>query len=124
MGQLSRQDNIVAIVKEKGYVTIDELASQFAVTPQTIRRDINELAKADLIRRHHGGASYDSSTTNVAYATRQILQLPAKEQIAKRIAAEIPNNASSLSILVPLRKPLHEPYSTIKAYKSSLIISM
>ena len=94
MGQLSRQDNIVAIVKEKGYVTIDELASQFAVTPQTIRRDINELAKAGQIRRHHGGASYDSSTTNVAYATRQILQLPAKEKIAKRIAAEIPNHAS------------------------------
>ncbi|TYL48869.1 DeoR/GlpR family transcriptional regulator [Marinomonas sp. IMCC 4694] len=94
MGQLTRQDKIVAIVKEKGYVTIDELASQFAVTPQTIRRDINELAKADQIRRHHGGASYDSSTTNVAYATRQILQLAAKEHIAKRIAAEIPNNAS------------------------------
>lgn len=94
MGQVTRQDKMVAIVKEKGYVTIDELASQFTVTPQTIRRDINELAKAGQIRRHHGGASYDSSTTNVAYATRQILQLAAKERIAKRIAAEIPNNAS------------------------------
>lgn len=66
MGQLSRKDKMVAIVKEKGYVSIDELASQFDVTPQTIRRDINELAKADKIRRHHGGASFDSSTTNVA----------------------------------------------------------
>ncbi|RBO85856.1 MULTISPECIES: DeoR/GlpR family transcriptional regulator [Marinomonas] len=94
MGQLSRQDKIVALVKDKGYASIDELATQFSVTPQTIRRDINELAKAGQVRRHHGGASYDSSTTNVAYATRQILQLGAKEQIAKRIAAEIPNNAS------------------------------
>lgn len=94
MSQLSRQDKIVSIVKDKGYVTIDELANQFAVTPQTIRRDINELAKANKIRRHHGGASYDSSTTNVAYAARQILQLPAKEQIAKRIANEIPDHAS------------------------------
>ncbi|MEL0636642.1 DeoR/GlpR family transcriptional regulator [Marinomonas sp. TI.3.20] len=94
MGQQTRQEKIVAITKEKGYVTIDELANKFAVTPQTIRRDINALAEAEQIRRHHGGASYDSSTTNVAYATRQILQLSAKEQIAKRIAAEIPNNAS------------------------------
>ncbi|MCB5161547.1 DeoR/GlpR family transcriptional regulator [Marinomonas algarum] len=94
MGQRSRQDKIVTIVKETGYVTIDELASKFAVTPQTIRRDINDLAKSGQIRRHHGGASCDSSTTNVSYATRQILQLSAKEQIAKRIAAEIPNNAS------------------------------
>lgn len=94
MGQLSRQDKIVAIIKEQGYVTIDKLANQFFVTPQTIRRDINELAKTNKVRRHHGGASYDSSTTNVAYATRQILQLPAKEQIAKHIASNIPNNAS------------------------------
>ena len=94
MGQQTRQEQIVALTKEKGYVTIDELACKFSVTPQTIRRDINVLAEAEQIRRHHGGASYDSSTTNVAYATRQILQLSAKEQIAKKIAAEIPNNAS------------------------------
>ncbi|BFM49759.1 DeoR/GlpR family transcriptional regulator [Marinomonas sp. THO17] len=94
MRQLSRQDKIVALVKEKGYISIEELASHFAVTPQTIRRDINDLAKAGQLRRHHGGASYESSTTNVAYATRQILQHEAKEQIAKRIAAEIPNHAS------------------------------
>lgn len=94
MGQQTRQEKIVAIAKEKGYVTIDELASKFSVTPQTIRRDINALAEAEQIRRHHGGASYDSSTTNVAYATRQIMQLSAKEQIAKKIAAEVPNHAS------------------------------
>ncbi|REG85091.1 DeoR/GlpR family transcriptional regulator [Marinomonas pollencensis] len=94
MGQQTRQEKIVAIAKEKGYVTIDELASKFSVTPQTIRRDINALAEAEQIRRHHGGASYDSSTTNVAYATRQIMQHSAKEQIARKLAAEIPNYAS------------------------------
>ncbi|MBJ7556712.1 DeoR/GlpR family transcriptional regulator [Marinomonas spartinae] len=94
MAQQTRQDKIVALAKEKGYVTIDELASHFNVTPQTIRRDINVLAQSERIRRHHGGASYDSSTTNVAYATRQILQHSAKEQIANRIAAEIPDHAS------------------------------
>lgn len=94
MGQQTRQEKIVSLVKERGYVTIDELASHFKVTPQTIRRDINTLAEENQIRRHHGGASFDSSTTNVAYATRQILQLQEKERIAARIAAEIPNHAS------------------------------
>ncbi|GAB3483233.1 DeoR/GlpR family transcriptional regulator [Marinomonas epiphytica] len=94
MGQLTRQEQIMTLVKKRGYVSIDELAEQFSVTPQTIRRDINNLAKTDKIRRHHGGASYDSSTTNVSYATRQVLQHSAKEQIAKRIAAQIPNHAS------------------------------
>jgi len=94
MGQLTRQEEIVILVKNTGYVTIDQLSEHFSVTPQTIRRDINGLAKANKIRRHHGGASYDSSTTNVAYATRQILQLAEKEKIAKRIAEQIPNNSS------------------------------
>lgn len=94
MSQIARHDKIVTIAKAKGYVTIEELANHFSVTPQTIRRDINELTKSGDIRRHHGGISYDSSTTNMTYATRQILQLSAKEQIAKKIASEIPNNAS------------------------------
>lgn len=94
MGQHTRQDRIVAMIKEAGYATIDELAGKFSVTPQTIRRDINALAKANQIRRHHGGASYDSSTTNVSYATRKIMQHSAKQHIAKKIAQEIPDHAS------------------------------
>ncbi|TBR44871.1 DeoR/GlpR family transcriptional regulator [Marinomonas agarivorans] len=94
MSQEIRHENIVLYIKEKGYATIDELSIHFNVTPQTIRRDINTLANLNKIRRHHGGASIDSSTTNMAYQTRQILQLEEKEAIARRIAAEIPNHAS------------------------------
>jgi DeoR family transcriptional regulator, glycerol-3-phosphate regulon repressor len=94
MAQQTRQEKIVALVQDQGYMTIDELAAHFKVTPQTIRRDINILAEQNQIRRHHGGASYDSSTTNVSYAKRQVLQPQAKAQIAARIAAEIPDYAS------------------------------
>lgn len=94
MSQETRHENIVLFVKEKGYATIDELSTYFNVTPQTIRRDINALANTKKIRRHHGGASIDSSTTNVAYRTRQILQLQEKEAIAQSIAKEIPDHAS------------------------------
>ncbi len=94
MGQQTRQEKIVSLVQEQGYLTIDELAAYFKVTPQTIRRDINALAESNQIRRHHGGASYDSSTSNVSYAQRQVLNHDAKQAIAQRIAAEIPDNAS------------------------------
>ncbi|WCN07956.1 DeoR/GlpR family transcriptional regulator [Marinomonas mediterranea] len=94
MSQMTRQDRIVKLVKEKGYLSVDELAQIFAVTPQTIRRDINALVDSHQIRRHHGGASYDSSTTNVAYSTRQALQQEAKKRIAAHLVKEIPNNAS------------------------------
>lgn len=94
MGQQTRQDRIIQLVSESGYASIEELAALFKVTPQTIRRDINALANENKLRRHHGGASIDSSTTNVDYNTRQALQLDAKKQIAKHIAKEIPNGAS------------------------------
>ena len=65
-----RQQNILDLVRERGYLSIEELAQQFAVTPQTIRRDINQLAEQNLLRRYHGGAAWDSSIENTAYNTR------------------------------------------------------
>jgi predicted ArsR family transcriptional regulator len=38
-----RRRAIVEVVRRQGFAPIDALAQQFAVTPQTIRRDINEL---------------------------------------------------------------------------------
>ena len=43
-----RQQQILELVRERGYVSIEEMAQLFVVTPQTIRRDINQLAEADL----------------------------------------------------------------------------
>ncbi|WP_345891417.1 DeoR family transcriptional regulator, partial [Pseudomonas protegens] len=34
-----RQQQILDLVRERGYVSIEELAQLFVVTPQTIRRD-------------------------------------------------------------------------------------
>ena len=42
-----RHEKIRQHVLNKGYVTIDYLAGEFNVTPQTIRRDIMRLAKKD-----------------------------------------------------------------------------
>lgn len=55
-----RQQSIIEEVRERGYLSIEEMAQMFAVTPQTIRRDINQLAEQGLLRRYHGGAAYDS----------------------------------------------------------------
>src|SRR3546814_10629054 len=65
-----RQEQIIALVRERGFVAIEALADHFAVTPQTIRRDINELCDLGLLRRYHGGAGLPSSVANLAYQTR------------------------------------------------------
>src|SRR4051812_26776798 len=55
MAQNDRQRQILELVRQRGFVSIDELAGHFAVTPQTVRRDINDLCGQDLLRRYHGG---------------------------------------------------------------------
>ncbi len=89
-----RQQSMLDLVKEQGFVSVEELAQHFAVTSQTIRRDINDLCGAGLLRRYHGGAGLPSSVENVAYQARQILNFDAKVRIAEAMAARIPNQAS------------------------------
>jgi DeoR family glycerol-3-phosphate regulon repressor len=89
-----RQQQILELVRERGYVSIEEMAQLFVVTPQTIRRDINQLAEMNLLRRYHGGAAYDSSIENTAYAMRADQMRDEKQRIAEAIAAQIPDHAS------------------------------
>lgn len=93
-GTAVRRDRIVAIVRRQGFATIETLAREFAVTPQTIRRDLNALARDGRLRRVHGGAGLPSSVANLAYETRQILNLEAKQRIARTVARHIPDHAS------------------------------
>lgn len=95
MGKLDRRRReILEKVAVSGFMTIDALATHFDVTPQTIRRDINEMAEEGLIARYHGGAASQSTTENAAYTDRQVLNLDAKRKIARLVAQHIPEGAS------------------------------
>ena len=90
----TRHARIQELVRANGFVTIDFLAREFNVTPQTIRRDINTLSRHGMIHRYHGGAGIGSSTENVAYNQRKILCYREKQKIARMLAAQIPDQAS------------------------------
>lgn len=94
LGVGQRHAQIRQLVQAKGFVTIDFLAREFDVTPQTIRRDINTLSDAGQILRFHGGAGMASSAENVAYNERKILCYKEKQKIAKAVANQIPDRAS------------------------------
>ena len=89
-----RQKEILLLVQRRGFVSNEDLAQAFNVTPQTIRRDINQLCLEGLLRRYHGGAGLPSSVENVAYKTRQVTCLEEKRRIAKAVAKKIPDQAS------------------------------
>lgn len=94
MRQPERQRKIIDFLAGKGFASTEELVQYFAVSPQTIRRDLNELAQQHRIQRHHGGASLQSSTVNDAYDNRKIAYQAEKQRIAQAIADEIPDGAS------------------------------
>ncbi len=93
-GLSQRQKQIVEMVRQQGFAAVEALAQAFDVTPQTIRRDINQLCSQGMVRRFHGGVGLSSSVENVAYETRKVLQLEEKQRIAQLAAGQIPNGAS------------------------------
>ena len=51
-----RQAAIIERARSHGRVDVGELATEFDVTPETVRRDLTSLERHGLLRRVHGGA--------------------------------------------------------------------
>jgi DeoR family glycerol-3-phosphate regulon repressor len=89
-----RQQDILAAARVQGRVNVEELAARFDVTPQTIRKDLNELCEMRLLSRVHGGAVVLSGVENIAYEARRFIAQNEKRAIGGAAAEIIPNNAS------------------------------
>jgi DeoR family glycerol-3-phosphate regulon repressor len=92
--QVPRHQQIIELVKKHGYVSTEELVESFNVSPQTIRRDLNELADANKIRRYHGGATIPLSSENTSYTTRKSHNFSEKDLIAEELVKYIPDGAT------------------------------
>lgn len=60
-----RLRNILEIVTDRRFVTVDELARELQVSDMTIRRDLNELNTTGKVMRIHGGAQVISQQDSV-----------------------------------------------------------
>jgi len=89
-----RHAEIIELAKNQGRVLVDDLAAHFKVTPQTIRKDLNDLCDQRLLTRIHGGALFPSGIENVEYEARRKIAATEKEAIGRAAAALIPDNAS------------------------------
>ncbi|MBB4105629.1 DeoR/GlpR family DNA-binding transcription regulator [Allorhizobium borbori] len=90
----ARQTEIVALARSEGRVTVDELAARFSVSPQTIRKDLNDLCDARALTRVHGGAVFPGGNENVRYEARRSMASSEKQEIGRAAAAIISSNAS------------------------------
>jgi len=90
----ARQAAILDLIRETGQVGVDDLVARFDVTPQTIRKDLNQLSDMRLLTRTHGGAQLASSIENTSYEARRMLHADEKAEIGLQAAELIPDNAS------------------------------
>ena len=91
-----RQTEILEIARLEGRVVVEPLAERFAVTLQTIRRDLTELSDAGLLDRVHGGAVARTGVTNIGYDERRRMNEAAKTAIGQLCAQAIPDNSSMI----------------------------
>ena len=90
----SRQHLIMDYIRDHGSVQVDQLSSHLRVTPQTIRRDLNQLYDLKLLQRVHGGAVVKDNVENMGYGARKTLMAEEKYSIAGRTAELLPDNSS------------------------------
>jgi DeoR family transcriptional regulator, glycerol-3-phosphate regulon repressor len=91
-----RQTEILDIARTEGRVVVEALAERFAVTVQTIRRDLSDLSDAGLLDRVHGGAVMRTGVSNIGYEERRRMNEGAKAAIGRLCAQAIPDNSSMI----------------------------
>jgi DeoR family glycerol-3-phosphate regulon repressor len=90
----ARHRRIIDLARQAGSVSVEALVAELQVTPQTIRRDLNILARRGTLARVHGGAVITSGTDNIDHAHRRQLASGAKAAIGAAAARLVPDGAS------------------------------
>lgn len=99
---------------------VDALAARFGVTPQTIRKDLNELCQHGVLQRFHGGAMLASGVANLAYEARRRLATEAKRRIGTKAAQLIPNDCS---LLINIGTTTEQVAIALRAHRGLMVIT-
>jgi DeoR family fructose operon transcriptional repressor len=93
--QSERQQEIARLVLDAGRVEVADLAKRFAVTTETIRRDLSELDRRRILRRVHGGAvAYQRIRHEPLLNVRDTQHADEKRRIARRAVEELPGDGT------------------------------
>lgn len=85
---MSRQAQIVELLVEQGFQSVNELAARFGVTQSTLRRDLDRLESRRLIERTHGGAM-PSRQTQPSFDVKETLRHAEKVAIGRAMADRV-----------------------------------
>jgi DeoR family glycerol-3-phosphate regulon repressor len=112
--------DILEIARREGRVDVEGLAVRFDVTPQTIRKDLNDLCDMEKLNRVHGGAVYPSNTVNVAYQARRDIAADGKARIAAAVANLIQDNSS---LILNIGTTTEEVAQALRRHQGLMVIT-
>lgn len=90
----TRQKEILKAVRSKGLCTVLELAEQFSVSDETIRRDVKPLVAEGLVEKVHGGIVCPDEDHEPPFQRRMIENKEAKRRIGAALAGIIKDGDS------------------------------
>jgi len=87
-----RQQAIARLVTQRGRMSVNQLARQYDVTTETVRRDLSTLERLGLVRRVHGGVVPPSSLSLIesGLGERDHVNIEAKQRIAGAALDRLP----------------------------------
>ena len=93
-----RQQAIARLVNQRGRVSVNQLAREYDVTTETVRRDLSTLERLGLVRRVHGGVVPPSSLSLIESGLRERDQVntETKERIARAALDRLPPSGGSI----------------------------
>ena len=93
---IERRNRILARLKAEKHVVVSELAKQFSVSEETIRRDLDRMERDGLIVKSYGGAVLsENSIAELPFVVRKRSHVEEKLKVAE-IAASLVNDGDAI----------------------------
>lgn len=89
MARYERWNALIDLLSEEGRLSVEETAKRLGVSASTIRRDLDELAKQQLLQRARGGAVASSVSYDLPLRYKSARHTSEKQRIAAAAAAMV-----------------------------------
>ena len=84
MYKCEREDEILTLLNETEYATVEYLSRKMNISPSSIRRDLKNLEERGMVKRSYGGVKIaESSGRRIPFALRSHENSAQKKQMAK-----------------------------------------
>jgi DeoR family transcriptional regulator, fructose operon transcriptional repressor len=93
-----RQQAMARLVDQRGRMSVNQLAREYDVTTETVRRDLSTLERMGLVRRVHGGVVPPASLSLIEAGLRERdeVNTEAKERVARAAVEHLPSTGGTI----------------------------